>query len=76
MHRAKFRDFARFERHRHIVAQVGPLLPGKYPVGVILLIRCPNIHDAARYAPQGVMLKHDPEKRVAVFRKDHAQSKS
>src|SRR3984957_15765602 len=37
-------ELARFQRHRGIVAQMRPLLARKYPIGIILLLRSPNIH--------------------------------
>ena len=47
MHRAQPLELARLQRHRRIVAQMRPLLAREYPVGIILLLRCPNIHDAS-----------------------------
>ena len=56
MHRAEAIELAGLQRHRRIVAQMRPLLPGEDPVRVILLFRCPNIHDAAYLTPRDVQL--------------------
>jgi hypothetical protein len=55
VHRAKCRHLVGFQRHRGIVTQPRPLLPGKYPVGVVELLGCPNIHDAAFIQEVGPM---------------------
>ena len=47
MQRAQPLELARFQRHRGVVAQARPLLPREYPVWIVLLIRCPNVHPAA-----------------------------
>src|SRR4029077_13826639 len=49
MHGAQSCEFAGLQRHRRIFAQTRPLLPGKYPVRIVHLLRCTNIHDAASH---------------------------
>ena len=47
MHRTQPLELARLQRHRRVVAQARPLLPREYPVWIVLLVRCPNVHPAA-----------------------------
>src|SRR4029079_7547755 len=49
MQRAQPLELARLQGHRRVVAQPCPLLAGEYPVGIILLVRRPNIHGVASW---------------------------
>ena len=53
MERAHPLEFTRLQRHRRIVAQPCPLIPGEDAIGIILLLWRPNIHVAEWW--------HDPE---------------
>src|SRR5581483_10478000 len=45
--RAQALELAGLQSHWRVVAQLRPLLPREYPVGVVLLVGGSNIHDAA-----------------------------
>ncbi|MFK4716887.1 hypothetical protein ABIF56_007589 [Bradyrhizobium elkanii] len=47
VHRTQAVELARLERHRRIVTQMRPLLAREDAVGVVLLIWCPDVHEAA-----------------------------